>query len=129
MAEESLKSRILNADDIPVEVIEVPEWDDIKIEIRGMNGKERAGFLRRTTADGGEVSFEKFYPELLIATVFDPETGEKVFAPADRDNINTKSGAALERVATVAQRHSGLGATDVEEAVGKSEGQEKNAST
>jgi hypothetical protein len=129
MAEESLKSRILNADDIPIEIIEVPEWGDVKLEVRGMNGKERAGFLRRTTADGGEVSFEKFYPELIIATVFDPESGEKVFGPADRDNINTKSGAALERVAAVAQRHSGLGASDVDDAVGKSEGPEKNAST
>ena len=124
-----LKSRIFEIDDIQSEVVPIEEWEDIPLEIRGMNGKERAGFLKRTTADGGEVSFEKFYPELLIATVYDPETGEKVFEPADRDHLNQKSGAALERIATVAQRLSGLGATDVEDAVGKSEETENSAST
>lgn len=132
MANEStsskLKSKILNREDIPSEVVFIPEWD-VKVEVRGMNGFERAGFLRRTTADGGEVNFEKFYAELIISTVFDPESGEKVFEPADRDSINRKSGAALERIALVSQRLSGLGAPDVEEAEGKSEGQEKNAST
>lgn len=124
-----LKSRILNYDDLQTEIIEVPEWGDIKIEVRGMNGRERAGFMKRTTSDGGEVSFEKFYAELIIATVYDPDDGSKVFEPADRDNINGKSGAALERIASKAQKLSGLGATDVEEAVGKSEETPKSAST
>ncbi len=124
-----LKSRIFDIDDIPTEVIAIEEWEDIKLEIRGMTGKERAGFLRRTTADGGEVSFEKFFPELVIATVYDPESGEKVFEPADRDHLNKKSGAALGRIADVAQRLSGLGTTDVDDAVGKSEATESNAST
>lgn len=125
-----LKSHILNFDDLQTEIMEVPEWGDVKIEIRGMTGKARANFMRRASSpQGGEVDFEKFYGELVIATVFDPESGEQVFEFADRDNINQKSGAAIERIAQVAQRLSGLGSADVEDAVGKSEDTPRSAST
>lgn len=126
MASELRKS-ILEADDIPHEMLKIPEWG-VEVEVRGMNGLERAGFLRRATGDDGEVAYERFYPELVIATVFD-ESGQKVFEPADRDAINAKSGAALERIASVAQRLSGLGSVDLEEAKGNFDGSPKNAST
>lgn len=124
-----LRKSILAAEDIRSEIVEVPEWN-VKLEVRGMSGKERATFLRRTTEPGsGEVSFEKFYPELLIATVRDPETGDPVFEAADRETLNSKSGVALERVASVAQRLSGLAGADVEEAKGNSDSSQSNGST
>jgi hypothetical protein len=133
MTEESkkhtLRDQILNFDDIQIEKLVVSEWGGIEIEVRGMSGKERAQFLRRITGGDGEVNIERFYPELIIATVFDPESGAKVFEGADRDVINTKSGAALEKIAQVAQRLSGLGSTDVEEAAGKSEETPRSDST
>jgi hypothetical protein len=124
-----LRKSIFEADDIGREVVDVPEWE-VKVEVRGMNGKARATFLRRATnpADG-TLEYEKFYPELLIATIHDPESGEKVFESADRDAINEKSGAALERLALVAQRLSGLGAADVEAAKGNSESSQSEGST
>ncbi len=114
MASELRKS-ILESEDIPEKIVDVPEWGT-KVLIKGMNGKARANFLRRSTTQSGEVSFENFYPELVIATAHDPETREPIFEPADRDGLNTKSGLALNRVAEVAQRLSGLGADDLEEA-------------
>jgi len=137
-----LRQKILEVEDIQIEIVPVTEWD-VDIEVRGMSGLERAGFLRRSTDKEGEVAFERFYPELLIATCFEPPekneegtyedvvlgTGEKLFEPADRDTLNSKSGAALERIAQVGQRLSGLGQQDVEEAEGNSNGSPKNAST
>ncbi len=123
-----LRAKVLEADDIQKETVNVPEWD-VDIEVRGMSGLQRAKFLRNSTDKEGEVAFEKFYPQLLIATCFDPESGEQLFDPADADALNTKAGAALERVAGVAQRLSGLGGVDVEEAQGNSNGSPKNAST
>lgn len=131
-----LRKKILEVDDIQVEQVLVPEWG-VTIEVRGMNGLDRAQFLRRSTNDDGQVAYERFYPELLIATCFVPPeneedergSGEKLFEPADRDALNSKAGAAIERIAAVAQRLSGLGTIDVEDAQGNSSGSPKNAST
>lgn len=121
MANESQKAktktkreRILEADDLQTEVVPVPEWDE-KIEVRGMDGLSRAKFMRQV-AEAGDVSYERWYPELIIATSFDPETGDKVFGPADRDPLNKKAGAALSRLGDVASRLSGLAVADVDEA-------------
>jgi len=107
-----LRKTILEADDIIAEDVEVPEWDTT-VEVRGMSGKERAKLLKGAAA-GGEVNMEKWFPDLLIATVHDPETGEKVFEPADRDALNAKSGSAIAAIADVAARLSGLGENDVQ---------------
>lgn len=108
----ALRQTILNADDIVKEVVDVPEWG-IKIEVRGMTAKERAKLLK-SSATSGEVNMVTWFPDLIIATAYDPETGEKVFEPADRDAINAKSGAAVSALSDVAARLSGLGETDVQ---------------
>ena len=124
-----LKKSILDFDDIQQEEVEVPEWGGLKILIKGMTGKSRANFLKRASGTDGNIEYDRFYPELVIATVYDPETNEPVFEGADRDALNQKSGAALETVARVAQRLSGLGAEDVEKAKKDSSGTEKTDST
>jgi len=116
-----LRKTILETDDIQSEVIDVPEWG-IKVEVRGMSSKDRAKLLKSAARDG-EVNMEAWFPDLLIATVFDPESGEQVFERADRDAINAKSGAAVSAIADVAARLSGLGDTDVQ--VAKEELSEK----
>ena len=127
MASELRKS-IFEVDDIPTQVVEVPEWG-VEILVKGMNGKGRANFLKRSTDADGNVSYENFYPELVIATAFDPESGEQIFDSADRDTLNTKSGVALNRIAEVAQRLSGLGSDDVGEAKKDSSESLKSGST
>lgn len=124
-----LKKLILDFEDIPEEKVVVPQWGDVEILVRGMTGKDRANFLKRSSnTQTGEVDFEKFYPELIIATAHDLN-GEKIFEGADRDAINAKSGAALESIARVAQRLSGLGAEDLESAKKDSAETENSAST
>ena len=83
-----LRKQILEVDDIQMEPVVVTEWGDLEVEVRGMSGLERAGFLKRSTDKDGDVAFERFYPELLIATCFvppangeDPGSGEKLFEP------------------------------------------------
>lgn len=124
-----LRKLILEVDDIPSEVVVIPEWGDAKILVRGMNGKQRAKFLERSTGPDGNVKFDHFYVELIMATAHDPDSEEIIFEPADRDTLNSKSGKALERLAMVAQRLSGLGAADVEEAKKDSGETESSGST
>jgi hypothetical protein len=109
-----LRKTIFEADDIESEIVEIPQWG-VKIEVRGMTSKERAKLLKSTSVNG-EVDFDRWFPDLIIATAHDPETGEKVFEAADRDMLNTKSGAAITRLAETASRLSGLGEADVDAA-------------
>lgn len=102
----SLRERILSAQDIRSERVYVPEWD-VEVEVRSMTGAQRARVLQGATVDG-EVDLERLYPILLIETVYDPETGGPVFNPADRDALNSKNSGALERIAKVAMRLSGI---------------------
>lgn len=110
-----LREKILNSKDIKTESVFVDDWQ-VEVEVRGMTGKARAALMDNTMKDNGKMDFEKLYPELLIATVYDPETGEQVFQPADRDQLNTKSSGAMEKVAKVAMKLSGLDPNHVEKA-------------
>ena len=116
----NLRDIILSADDTTSEVVEVPQWGDVKIEVRGMTGRDRAAFLSSyTDPDTGRVNWSMLYPSLITASAFDPDTGERIFNDEDGDAINGKSGAALEKVAQVALRLSGMQQED-EDKVGKS---------
>lgn len=103
----SLRERILNAKDIQSETVTIDEWG-VEVEVRGMNGSARARLLQNVMDKQGNINLEKMYPELLITTVFDPHSGEQVFQITDQELINAKSGSALDKVAQVAMRLSGL---------------------
>lgn len=103
----NLRDRILAANDIPTELLTVPEWG-CEVLIKGMTGADRAGLLERAVTPEGAVSFSKFYPEVVIATAHDPATEERLFGESDRDLLMEKSGAALDRVANVGLRLSGM---------------------
>lgn len=111
-----LRKTILEANDLESEIVSVPEWGGVKIEIRSLNGKERAKLLSRASRPDNSVDLERWFPDLVIATAHDPETGEKVFEQADRDALNNKNGAVVSRLATIAQRLAGMMESDVEEA-------------
>jgi len=113
-----LRSTILDSDDIDRETLHVPQWD-VDVEVRGMNGKQRAGFVQQYADNDGKLQYDKLYPELIIAGIFDPETSKAVFSDADRDLVMAKSGAALEMLATKVMSLSGLGDDSDADAVGK----------
>lgn len=124
----NLREKILGASDIRREQVHVPEWD-ATVEVRGLTGTQRAKLMKTGFDARGTVDFEKLYPELLVASVFDPETSQPVFTEADRDSLNGKSGAALERVAQAAMRVSGLSPEAAEQAEKNSAATPSGAST
>jgi hypothetical protein len=112
---ESLRERILATQDITSELVEVPEWG-VTVQVRSMTARERSQAIKAWSGDDDRVDLEQLYPVLLVQTVFDPETGERVFQPEDVDTLNTKNSAALERLAVVAVRLSGMDQKAVDEA-------------
>jgi hypothetical protein len=104
----SLRDKILAADDIQSELVDVPEWG-VTVEVRGMNGADRSRILEMaSSSDDGKIGVGTMYVETVIAATYDPETGERVFSAADRDGLMGKSAAAIDRIATVGMRLSAM---------------------
>ena len=114
----SLGNRILAMQDVKSEIVEIPQWEGVKLEVRSMTGLERADMLERYMDNDGNMNIRDLYPSMIIACTFDPETGEPVFSGEQADALNAKNAAALEKVAQVAMRLSGMNEV-AQEAMGK----------
>lgn len=101
-----LAELILQAQDIQEEIVEVPEWN-VKVLVRGMTGAERARYLE-SVMEGTKFNIAKGYADLVLLCARDPETKEPIFQPSHRDALLQKSASALERIAKVALKLSGL---------------------
>ena len=103
----SLRDQIFAIQDIPSEMVEIPEWG-VKLEVRGMTGAERTRIMDLAIDNKGGMNLQFVYPEIVIATAFDPETGLQVFTPNDRGTLLSKAATALDRLAGVGMRLSGF---------------------
>ena len=110
----SLRDRILEADDIGRELVEVPQWG-VEVEVRTMSAGKRSRMLQTCSLPDGTVDLDRLYPMLIIATVFDPETEERIFTEDDMALLQEKSAGAIEFVATKAMEMSGMTAKAVDE--------------
>ena len=113
----SARDQILALNDIPSEIVDIPEWG-VKVEVRGMTGAERMRIMDMATKNAGDFNLQFVYPEIVIATSFDAETGEQIFKPSDRDVLLAKSANALDRLGSVGMRLSGFTA-EAADAAGK----------
>ena len=121
----SLREDILGRDDLPVEVVTVPEWR-MDVRVRALSGAERdaytASCMKRKGKDGDfEMTFEDASARLVSRSIVD-ETGARVFTDADVPALSGKNAAALGRLFDVAQRLSALREEDLKEMVGNSAG-------
>lgn len=103
------RDEVFGISDIKTELVEIPEWG-MTFEVRGLTGAQRAAIA----ADASDL--RQLYPDLIIASCHDPETGEPDFAPEDREWLLEKSAAALEKLVSAAIRLSGLGPQAVADA-------------
>lgn len=105
------RSAILSASDVAKEVVAVPEWGG-SVQVRGLTGKERDEFeqasIRRASNGEMTLNMSNMRARLVAFCVVD-EDGERLFSDEDIAELGKKSASALERVAKVAQRLSGMG--------------------
>ncbi len=99
----NLRDKILAANDIQTELVEVPEWGTT-VEVRGMSGHDRARILQAAADSDGSISIGRLYAETVIAATYDPETGERVFRDEDMDALLSKAAAPMDRIASVGMR-------------------------
>jgi hypothetical protein len=112
---DSLKDRIFASQDLTNEVVDIPEWG-VKLEVRSMSAGDRSRSIRNWVGEDNQVDLVRFYPAIIAASVFDPESGERVFTDADAEKLNEKSSRVIERLAQVALRLSGMTQEAVDEA-------------
>lgn len=114
----NLREKILAASDIPSQTLEIPEWD-VTVLVKGMSAGDRITLMQnaydQTTQ---QVNMAAVYPDVVVSCVFDPETGSPVFTDADKTAILAKSSAAVEKIADVGLKLSGIG-KDSDDAAGK----------
>jgi len=120
---------ILQADDLLVETVEVPEWGGV-VRIRGLTGAERDDFEVSVVEQRGKktrLNMQNFRAKLVVRAAINGD-GQRLFSDRDAALLGRKSAAALQRVFEIAQRLSGLSDQDVEELVGNfDEGQSDNS--
>ena len=95
------------------------------VRVRTLTGAERDAFeqsLLETPKNGARnrtttVNMANARAKLCALSVVD-SSGERVFTDADVESLGQKSGAALDRVFSVAQRLSGISDDDVDKMVG-----------
>lgn len=112
------RDQILEANDIPQEEVDVPEWGGTVL-VRGLTGEERDDFEGEVVQMRGKetrMNLKNFRAKLVARTIVNEE-GERIFSDSDVKALGKKSGLALQRVFEIAQRLSGLSDQDVEELV------------
>lgn len=119
---------ILAAQDLPFEDVEVPEWGGT-VRISTMTGAMRDAWEQSLVVPGkGEPDVSNVRAKLVAACAVD-ESGERLFSASDVAALGRKSGAALDRLARVAQRLNRISEKAQEEARGNSSGDRSAAST
>jgi len=114
----SLRDKIFAAQDIPTEVVNIPEWG-VDVLVRGMSAGDRITLMQNAFDQATQqVNMSIVYPDVVVSCTYDPESDEPVFTPADKDAILAKSSAAVERLANVGLRLSGIGKEE-QDAAGK----------
>ena len=106
----SLRDSILQADDLGEEIVDVPEWDT-KVLVRGMDGRqfEKARLQYKTGGSETEAN-----AAVLTFVARDPDTGELIFDPADKDVLLTKNAGVVQRIVLTAIRLSGSNIDEAE---------------
>jgi hypothetical protein len=113
---ETLRDKILNAQDIKAEVLNIPEWG-VDILVKSLTGKKRAAVMNEAMDKDGKMNFANMYADMAITSAYDPEKPQDlIFEPTDRNVLNEKNGGVLEKIAQVVIRISGLDTGAVEKA-------------
>lgn len=112
----SIKDKIIAAQDRKFQDVPVPEWD-CTVRVQAMTGDDLFTFYNEVSDDKGNVKLDgkTAMPKLLVRTLYDPETGERLFESGETGLIGGKSGDVLFRLFRVAQDVNGLSKAAVED--------------
>lgn len=110
------RDAILGADDLPIEQVEVPEWNG-SVYMRTLTGEQRDEFEQAAMERKARKHLDiRGMKAKLVAMCICDKDGKVLFGGRDDGTkLLKKSGAAIERLSKVAQRLSGLDDKEMEE--------------
>jgi hypothetical protein len=115
------RDAILAADDLPVRVVDVPEWGGA-VRLRSLTGQQRDAFDTETYKEAMAADKPGAGPRIVRAALVRwcaiGADGELLFAPDDLAALAGKNGAVLDRLWAAAQEHNGFTDRDLEELAG-----------
>jgi hypothetical protein len=124
----SMRDRIAARRPYTTELLYVPSWDET-VEVRSISLGVRNEMMERVMdPETKDVNAKLLYPELLITTAYDPETGERIFADDDIAFIDGQDAGAADAVAKVAMKLSGMADESKDKEAGKSSATETSDS-
>jgi len=100
-------AHIFSKPHIKKELVAVQEWR-MMIEVRGLPAGIRNALIQKHMSKDGTPNIVQMYPDLVIASCYNPKNGKKFFKPQHRDTLNLDGGDIIDRLAMVASRLSGL---------------------
>lgn len=110
------RDAILAKSDLPTEELFVPEWD-AWVRVKTLTGAERDYFEATIIQRNGKSvtqNLQNIRARLCALCIVDDQ-GQRIFGDGDEYALGRKSGSALDRIFSVAQRLNGLREQDVEE--------------
>jgi hypothetical protein len=127
------RDAILAATALKTEEVDVSDtaWGGVVL-VRELTGRERDEFEASLAVQRGKQvvpDVANMRAKLVARCVIDPDSREPLFTQADVNALGELSGAALNRVAEVASRLSGLKEEDLEEMGKASDGSPPEGST
>ena len=103
----SIRDRIFKSK-LGSEIVVIPEWDNVKIEVRARTVDQQYALIDKVRKPNGDLDNKLLAVETILATAYDPDTGEPVFDPADRDELRKLNAAGFNRLLAAANRAAGL---------------------
>lgn len=110
----SIRDRIIKAE-LGSELVSIPEWD-VKIEVRARTVKQQYDLLKKTRNAAGDLDEMMLAVETIMACSYDPDTGEQVFDPADRDMLLDSDSGPFQLLLQAATTAAGLNPAEEVEA-------------
>lgn len=110
------KEQILEADDRPAEVIEVPEWGG-EVRIRPMMQLDQAKFQREIEQAEKSNRLSVLHEKIVTKSIVDDD-GQQMFDDSEIGKLSERSSAAMNRVVTACLRLNRTTKEDVEDLVG-----------
>jgi len=105
----SIRDKILKSE-IGSEIVSIPEWD-VKIEVRQRTVKQQYDLINKVSNDG-DIDGMQLAVETILVCSYDPDTGELVFDPADKDAILNLEASSFQILLSAANKASGLESED-----------------
>src|SRR5690606_42036691 len=102
------RDAILQAQDLPTERVEIPEWNG-EVIVRGLTAAERDQFEQAIVEAGGKdtrVNLRNIRAKLVALCVVDEE-GKRLCKDDDAEVLGRQSGVAMKRISGVAEGLSG----------------------